>query len=180
MEIDELKSAWNDIEIPAKKPDEIRLMLKENRHPVLKGIKRQALMETTGWLAFLICYYTMLDGGNKPLLINVLMIVCVLFPLIHNLMTYRFAKYLVQGNTISESVSNYLANVRIYACVSVAARVLFACGLLIFLTYDIKFNQARYISLGIIILIFLVQLALLGSLWHKRLSKLNAVLTHFN
>jgi hypothetical protein len=180
MEIDELKSAWNDVEIPAKKPDEIRLMLKENRHPVLKGIKRQALMETTGWLAFLICYYTMLDGGYKPLSINVLIIVCVLFPLIHNLMSYRFAKYLVQGNTIRESVRNYLANVRVYACVSVAARILFACGLLIFLTYGIKFNPAKYFSLGIIILIFLVQLALLGNVWLKRLNKLNTILTYLN
>lgn len=177
MEIDELRSAWNNVETPAKTTDEIELMLQENRHPVLKGIKKQAIIETAGWLVLLTCYYTMLDGNDKPLSINILMVVCVLFPLIHNLMSYRFAKYLVQGNTIRESVSNYLANVRVYARISVAARALFATGLLVFLTYGIQFNQAKYFSLGIIILIFLVQLALLGNLWLKRLNKLNAILT---
>lgn len=93
-------------------------------------------------------------------------------------MSYRFAKYLVQGNTIRESVGNYLANVRVYASVSFAARVFFALGLLVFLTYGIKFNQAKYLSLGIIVVVFLVQLASLGNLWLKRLSKLNSILSY--
>lgn len=95
-------------------------------------------------------------------------------------MSYRFAKHLVNGNTIQASVSNYIANVKAYASISIAARVLFAGGLLVFLTYGIKFTEAKYLSLAIIILIFLVQLAILANLWIKRLNKLNNILAGIN
>lgn len=180
MEIDELKTVWNTVETPVKTTEEIKLMLQENKHPVLKGIRKQAIIEVIGWSIFLVCYYTMFDGGYKPLWVNVLLLLSVLLPLIHNLMSYRFAKYLVQGNTIRESVSNYLSNVKMYAGVSVVSRAIFASGLLLFLTYSIKFNQDKYLSLGVIVLLFLVQLALLGNLWLKRLKKLNAIAADLN
>jgi len=180
MKIDELKTAWNEIETPAKSAEEIKLMLQENRHPVLKGIRKQVIIELIGWSVFLACYYSMFDGGNKPLWMNVLLVVCVLFPLIHNLMSYGFTKYLIKGDTIRESVNNYLSNVKIYAGVSVISRALFASGLLLFLTYGIKFNEAKYFSLGVIVLLFLVQLGLLVNLWIKRLNKLNAIVTNLN
>lgn len=180
MEFNELKTAWNEVEIPAKTTEEIKLMLQENRHPVLKGIRKQVIMELIGWSVFLVCYYTMFDGGHKPLWVNALLVLSVLFPLIHNLMSYGFAKYLIKGNTIRESVSNYLSNVKMYAGVSVISRLVFASGLLLFLTYGIQFNEAKYISLGAIILLFLVQLGLLVNLWIKRLNKLNAIVTDLN
>lgn len=180
MEIDELKSAWNKVETPVKTTGEIKLMLQENKHPVLKGIRKQVIIEVVSWSVFLACYYSMFNGTYKPLWINALLVLCIVFPLIHNLMSYRFAKHLVNGNTIQASVSNYIANVKAYASISIAARVLFAGGLLVFLTYGIKFTEAKYLSLAIIILIFLVQLAILANLWIKRLNKLNNILAGIN
>ena len=45
MNSDELKSAWKGIAPPAKTNEEIKLMLQENRHPVLKGIRKQFTIE---------------------------------------------------------------------------------------------------------------------------------------
>lgn len=179
MEIDDLKLAWDKAPMPEKTAEEIKLMLSENRHPVLKGIRKQAAIEIAGWFVFLLCYYTMFDGGNKPLWLNMILVSAVLWPLIHNLMGYRFEKYLVKGNNIRESLINYLANVKVYAWVSIISRVLFAVGLLLFFTYGIKFNAAKYLSLAIIVLLFIVQLALLGNLWVKRLNKLQTTLADF-
>jgi hypothetical protein len=180
MELDELKYAWDTIETPVKSTDDIKLMLYENRHPVLKKIRKQLTIEIIGWSVFLICYYTMFDGDHKPTWINIILIVSVLLPLIHNLMGYRFAKYLVNGNTISESLTNYLSKVKIYAAVSIICRFFFALGLLVFFTYGLNFNTKKYISLAIIILIFLIQLSILYNLWAKRLKKLENAVTIFN
>lgn len=180
MELDELKAAWNNMETPANTPEEIKLMLQENRHPVLKEIRKQLAIEITGWSIFLAVYYTMFDGDKKPLLINVILVITVLLPLIHNLMGYRFSKYLVNGATIRQSLENYLSKVRVYAIVSVMSRVFFMTGLLVFLLYGLNFNSAKYISLAVIISFFLVQTVLLSLLWTKRLKKLGNVLTAFN
>lgn len=180
MEIDELKSAWNQVSTPEKTNEEIKLMLSENRHPVLKGIRRQAAIEIAGWSVFLVCCYSMFDGVNKPLWVNIMLALSVIWAILHNLMGYRFAKYLINGNTIKESLMNYLSNVKLYARVSVSSRIFFAAGLLLFFTYNIHFNSSKYLSLGIIILIFTIQIALLYRLWVSRLNKLNEAVLGFS
>lgn len=180
MEIDELKSAWNNMETPETTNEEIKRMLQENKHPVLKGIRRQAVAEVIGWSVFLAVYYSMFNGTEKPLWLNMLLIGSVLLPLMHNLMSYRFAKYLVKGDTIKQSVMNYLSNVKVYAVVSVAARAIFAASLLLFLTYGIKFTEAKYLSLIIVILVFLIQLGILSKLWQKRLLKISTIINSLN
>ena len=180
MELIDLKNAWDTAETPIKSTDNIKLMLSENRHPVLKNIKKQSTIEIIGWSIFLGCYYTMFDGYHKPLWINIILIVSVLLPLIHNLMGYWFAKYLVNGDTIRESLKNYLSKVKIYAIVSITCRFFFIIGLLVFFTYGISFNVTKFISLAIIILIFLIQLLILYRLWAKRLKRLENAITIFN
>jgi len=180
MEPDELKHAWDTIETPIKSTGDIKLMLSENRHPVLKKIRMQLTIEIIGWSVFLMCYYTMFDGNYKPIWVNITLIISVLLPLIHNLMGYRFAKYLVNGTTIKESLKNYLSKVKIYAVVSITCRVFFMIGLLLFFTHGLSFNTKKYISFAIIILIFLIQLFLIYRLWTKRLNNLKNAVAVFN
>src|SRR5690606_29518805 len=99
-------------------------------------------------------YYTLFDGNLKPLWVNILLVLSVLLPLIHNLMGYRFAKYLVHGANIHESLKNYLAKVRIYAIISIISRQIYLTGLLVFFTYGLSFNTSKYILLAVIGLIF--------------------------
>ena len=180
MELTELKHAWNTVDTPVKSADDIKLMLSENRHPVLKKIKRQLTVEFIGWSAFLACYYTLFDAGHKSIWINIVLIVSVLLPLVHNLMGYRFAKYLVDGPTIREALANYLSKLKIYAIVSVFCRLLLITGLLIFFTNGISLDTKRAISLTIILLIFSIQLFLLSGLWMKRLKRLENAIMIFN
>lgn len=179
MELDELKSGWNNIKMPTKPTEEIQLMLLENKHPVLKGIRKQLVIEIIAWSVFLLCYYTMFDGNLKPKWINMILIVSVVLPLIHNLMGYQFARYLVNSNTIRESLENYLSKVKVYATVSITSRLFLMIGFLLFFTYGLHFNTYRYVSLGAIILIFVVQLFLLCKLWAKRLKNLKNAVTAF-
>ena len=180
MELTELKQVWDTVEIPVKSTDNIKLMLSENNHPVLKKIRKQLTIEIIGWSVFLICYYSMFDGDHKPMWTNIILVVSVLLPLIHNLMGYRFVKYLVNGVTIKESLKNYLSKVKVYAIVSIICRVFFVIGLLVFFTYGLSFDTNKYISLAIIILIFLIQVLLLYKLWAKRLKMIEKAVAIFN
>ncbi|MEJ5961635.1 hypothetical protein [Pedobacter immunditicola] len=180
MELNELKSTWNTVKTPTISTLEIQKMLIENKHPVLKGIRKQFTIEIIGWGIFLLCYYTMFDGHLKPLWVNILLIFSILLPLIHNLMGYRMAKYLVKGANIHESLKNYLAKVKVYATVSVASRQIYLLGLLLFFTYGLSFNKSKYVFLAVIISIFIVQLLLSFKIWAKRLKSLDNSIKSFN
>lgn len=180
MELDELKEAWGSVSAPAKSNEELQLMLKENKHPVLKGIRRQLIIELTCWLAFIACYYTMFDGDRKPFFLNLILIACVMFLIVHNLMGYYFSKYLVNGANIKLSIQNYIAKVKWYAGVSVFARFLYAAGLLLFFTYGIHFNKGKYNLLGAVIVAFAISLFWLYRLWAKRLNQLKETAGEFN
>jgi hypothetical protein len=180
MELEALKSAWNSVEAPPRSSSEIKLMLSENNHPVLKGIRRQLTIEITLLTIFLICYYTMFDGQLKPLLINAVLIATVLAYIIHNLVGYRFAKHLDDGSSIKESLSIYLSKIKKYAVVSIMLRLLFAAGLLIFFTYNINFNPGKYLSLALLIGIFTIQVIILYKLWAKRVTQLKNAIEAFN
>lgn len=173
MKLDELKSAWNAVEIKAKTNEEVLLMLNENKHPVLRKIRMQLVLECIAYFIFLLFYYSMFDGGTKPMFINILLVSSVLFPLIHNLMGYRAAKYLINGTVLKDSLLCYHKKMKRYAFISICSRVLFMTGLVLFFTYGLNFKKDTYLSIAIIMLIFLLQLFLLYRLWWKRLHKLD-------
>jgi len=180
MELNELKSTWNTVKTPTISTSEIQIMLSENKHPILKEIRKQLTIEIIGWCIFLMCYYSMFDGDKKPAWINILIILSVLLPITHNLMGYRFSKYLVQGANIQESLKNYLSKVKIYAIISIISRQIYLTGLLLFFTFGLSFSANKYISMAVICLVFLIQLLISCRIWVKRLRKLGDSLKSFN
>jgi len=180
MELNELKSTWNTVKAPAISTTEILHMLSENKHPVLKDIRKQLTIEIIGWCILLICYYSMFDGDKKPVWINILVVLSILLPLTHNFMGYRFAKYLVQGTNIHESLKNYLSKVKIYAVISIISRQIYLAGLLLFFTYGLSFNTDKYIPLVVIGLTYLIQLIISCRIWAKRLKSIRSSLNSFS
>ncbi len=167
------------VRTPEISTTEIQVMLSENKHPILKDIRKQLTIEIIVWCTFLTCYYSMFDGDRKPVWINILLILSILLPIIHNLMGYHFAKYLVQGANIQESLKNYLSKVKIYAIISITSRQIYLTGLILFFTYGLNFNTSKYITLAVIGLIVLVQFLILCRIWGKRLKNLKNSLKSF-
>lgn len=179
MELDQLKSTWNTSEVSSKTTEELKTMLLESRHPVLKEIRKQFAIEIAGWSVFLLCYYTMFDGDQKPVLVNLILVIAVLCSLFHNLMGYNFSKYLIGGSNVKTSLERYLSKIKSFAVVSVCTRLLFMAGFLLFFTYNIQFNAIKYLLLGATGLVFLAQLVWLGNLWNKRIRTLARTIGDF-
>lgn len=179
MELDQLKSDWKSTQTSIKTEDQLQSMLLENKHPVLKGIRKQLAIEILGWSAFLFCYYTMFDGDKKPLTINLLLVATVLISLTHNIVGYNFSKYLVQGDNLMSSLTKYFYKIKQYAMISLASRVVFSAGLLTFFSYNITFTQSKYLMLLALVLVFMVQLYWMYSIWMKRIKTLKNSLGMF-
>jgi len=180
MELNELISPWKNMDAPAKTSAEIQSMLLENKHPVLKGIKKQLTIEIMGWTAFLLCYYTMFDGDAKPIWVNIALVIAVLTSLLHNLAGYRATKYLASNLPLKASLLMYLGKVKVYASVSVASRVVLMAGFMIFFFYGLNLNASKYLSISAIFLTFAVQLVFLINIWAKRMQKLKVAVAAFN
>jgi len=173
MELDDMKSYWQNIPAESSKPAEaLKRMIKENGHPVLKGIRRQMVIEIAGWLIFLVVFYDFFDGHQKPLYLNMMVIGAGFFLVTHNALGYWMARNLKTDSNLAQALSNYLAKVKTYSMVSVISRVVSTTALLLFFTNAIHFTREKYMMLAGIVLIFAVQVVVLCRLWLKRIMQL--------
>ena len=181
MEFDELKAAWKATETLPKTGEEIKAMLKENRHPVLKGLRKQIKIELAGWMAFLACYYTMFDGDKKPFFVNILLLFAVITPMLHSVYGYHFTKHQPEAPNVKVYLKRYLGRMKVYAIFSILTRVLFTAGLLLFFTYNLNLNAPKYELLKIVVFsMLLIQVFFLYKIWTKRLNTLRQTLHGFS
>lgn len=180
MELDDLKSEWNIIEFIPKKEKALLLMLQENKHPVLKSIRKQIVIEVSAWSLFLMVYYSMLDGSKKPFWINVLLVLAFALPIIHSIYGYYYNKYLTDGSDIKTSLEQLYTKLKKYALITIIARIGLISGMLLFLTYNIHFTTVKYFLLVLILFLFFIQLFVLYQLWIKNLRALQRIIKAFN
>ncbi|WP_217602465.1 hypothetical protein [Chitinophaga sp. GbtcB8] len=172
MEQDPLKSAWQGINPNAKSNTELQRMLKEGAHPLLKGIRKQMIIETAAYIVFLCMYYNAFDGDRKPLAVNILLVAAMLLALGHNIINYQFTKRRIQGVNLQQSLNGQLSQMKIHATVSIASRVLMAACLLVFFTAVINFNTSKYWLLVGVIAAYILQMTLLSRIWLGRIRQM--------
>jgi hypothetical protein len=180
MELEELKASWNAAGQESKPKTELLKMLDPKRHPILKGIRKQIIIEVVGWTVFLLCYYSMFDGHEKPFLINLFLAGSLLISISHNVYGYKFSERVVHGDNLVTSLATYLKKVKWYAIQSIIVRIVFTAGLLTFLTYNISFNAQKYLLLVTVICVVMFQIFLLAALWLKRYKTLQNSLQALN
>ena len=176
MELDELKSDWKNLTPDTKTGDALRQMIQKNSHPVLKGIRRQLVIETALFTVFLLVYYSGFDGSQKPLYANVLLVTAMLLVIGHNILGYLAAQNIVIGSDLKVSLENYLAKVRRYAIVSVSSRAAASMCLLLFFSSTVTFSSGKLLILLGMILVIPVQVFFLSRIWRKRIRSLKKVL----
>lgn len=179
MEIEHLKSDFQNAGKTSVNKENIQKMIEDNNHPVLKSIKKQLLIETVLWAIFLAVYYNIFDGHLKSALWNILLVVAVLFILVHNALGFKITSNPINGETILESLKNYQTKIQRYAMISIVTRVLAIAILLGYFMSTITFTQEKLFSLGLIALIFPIQIYLLQRVWAKRKNQIHSLFTKF-
>ncbi len=181
MELNDLKSDWKSATTHPTSADALRRMVQEGNHPVLRGIKWQLIIETVLFSVLLVGYYDGFDGDQKPLYVNVVLVLGVVLVLAHNVLGYLSARNLIVGADLRASIGNYLAQIKSYAIVSVLSRVAaFVCLMVFFLsTVDFSGNDL-ILTCSVLALIVAVQVFFLLQLWNKRIRSLEVLLNQFD
>ena len=171
MNLDDLKWSNEDFANEQISKEKLLGMLHVNRHPVLKRIKIQLIIESIAWTAFLGLYYDLFDGHLRPWTWNVLLISAVGLLLIHNLLGYRVTDNPVNGSNILDSLRSYLKRIRKYAYLSIGARV-FAISIIYgyFLSALEVFEVRHYWSLGFFLILVTIQVYALWRVWSERIN----------
>ena len=173
MELDDMKSYWQNIPAKSSTPAAaLKQMIKENGHPVLKGIRKQLAIEIAGWLIFLIVFYDFFDGHQRPRYLNLLIMASGIFIVTHNVLGYMMARNLKMDGDLIYTLSDYLARVKTYSMVSVVSRGISMTTLLMFFADTIHFTREKYVMLAGVVLVFAVQIGWLIRLWIKRIMEL--------
>lgn len=172
MRIEEMKSLWEAQAIEVKQKEALAGMLTEKSHPILKGIKRQLILEISSWLIILCVYYSMFDGEKRPLAVNLIFIISMLQAIAFNFTGYLAARNLVYGGNIITSIAVYLEKLKRFKCGSLFSRIIFMGGMLFFFFYGLDMAIVRTLSIAFIGLVFVGQLWLLQRQWAQRIKKL--------
>lgn len=172
MELEDLKSKWKTIKTISKEETALLLMLQENRHPVLKKIRRQIQIEVSAWIVFLLVYFSMFDGDKKPFWVNCILIFSFLLPILHSLYGYFYNKYVTDGSNVKEALELLYNRLKKYAFIAVFSRVALMSGFLLFFTYSIDFTISKFLILLFLGIVFSFQLFVLFRLWKKRLKQI--------
>ena len=146
----------------------------------MKNIIRQIKIEIIGWFAFLMCYYSMLDGSNKPLLSNLALIIALSAPILHNFYGYHLARYPGNAPTVKASLEAYLRRMRRFMIQSIISRIIFVCGLMIFFASDIYLTPSKvFLFAALTLTLILIQAIFLYKIWTKRIAGIRLTLSGF-
>lgn len=171
--MDPLKSAWNDTPTPSRNLSELQAIIDRQASPVLKGIKRQLIIEIAEYTLFLLAYYDFFDGDKKPLFLNAILVIAVLFLLVHNVTGYTLVKAPDAGNNLLDSLRKQLRKIKKYAAISVASRVFAFAGIFSFFLLDIHWNSRKYFALAVIAILIALQQYLLRKIWAGRIRRIS-------
>lgn len=171
MNLDELK--WSNSTFASEEISKEKLidMLSVNKHPVMKRIKIQLIIESIAWTSFLAIYYDFFDGHLRTWDWNVLLIVAIGLLLIHNLLGYQVTNNPINGINILDSLRNYLNKIRKYAYLSISARIFAVIVMFGYFSSTIDaFEVRHYWSLGFVLMLVSIQAYILWRVWSKRIN----------
>ncbi|GGM92646.1 hypothetical protein GCM10010967_27290 [Dyadobacter beijingensis] len=179
MNIDDLKSEWQRAGAEPHSEQELAMMTRVRNHPTLRGLRIKFVTEIAALTAFLLLYYDGFDGAQKPMIINVLLIFSITLYVTTNALGYaQIQNPRVSGN-IREALARRVQSLKRMAALSLGSSVVYALALVAFLTYQIEFNQRKYIILSGLVIGFILLFYYSLISWRRKISHFEAMQADF-
>jgi len=154
MELNDLKSGWQNAGEALKSEADLLKMLKISNHPSLKKIRIKLIFETIMLLLFLAIYYDWFDGDKKPFYANALLVISLLLYIANDVIGYISIKP-ISGLNLKISIENYLARIKRLSVFSLVVSFLYSGSLIVFFASIINFTREKsFILLGLVIVLF--------------------------
>jgi len=179
MELEELKSDWQNAGIVYRSEDDLQKMTNIKNHPTLKRIRTKLIIETICYLLFLVLYYDLFDGEKRPVYANVLLVISLLLFIANDVIGYVSIEKRIAGLDLKNSLEKYLSKIRQLSTLSLICTFLYSISLLVYFSSVIHFTREKsFILLGILLL--LTQLMYWSHrIWTKRIKNLELQVSDF-
>lgn len=179
MELNELKSGWQNAGGNYRTEADLERMTKLNKHPALKRIRTKLIIQTSMVSLFLIVYYDWFDGDQKPLYANLLLFTGALLYILNDVIGYISLAKSVMKETLQSSVQHLLGRVKRLSRLSLIVSFLYSVCLFAFFLSVVTFTKEKsFILLGMILV--LVQLTHISyKVWRNWILKLELQATDF-
>ncbi|MCF0070071.1 hypothetical protein LZD49_06280 [Dyadobacter sp. CY261] len=169
MNIDDLKSDWQHADQEIHSEKELAMMTRVRNHPVLRKLRVKFVAEIIALTAFLFLFYDAFDGNQKPLFVNILLIISILLYIINNALGYSQIQNPSVNSDIRASLARQTQRLKKMAILSLSSSVFYAGALVFFLTYRTVFTQHKYIILSILIFVFMLMFYYSGISWQRKI-----------
>ena len=180
MELNELKSGWQNAGGNYRTEADLERMTKLNQHPTLKRIRTKLIIETIMVSFFLVVYYDWFDGDQKPLYANLLLFTGALLYILNDVIGYISLAKPVMKENLRSSVQHLLTKVKRLSMLSLIVSLLYSACLLAFFLSVITFTKEKsFILLGMILV--LVQVTHISyKVWRNWILKLELQVNDFD
>lgn len=180
MELNDLKSGWQNAGGTLKSDANLQRMIKVTNLPSFKRIRTKLIVETIGLVLFLFIYFDWFDGDKKPFYANIVLVVGLLLYIFNDVIGYISITRPIMEENLKLSIQNYLMRIKRLSVFSLIISFLYSISIIIFFTSTINFTKEKELILvGIIVVLF--QLIFLSyKIWDKWIRNLKQQVKDFN
>ncbi len=179
MNLEELKATWEKAGATKRSQQELRLMTEVKHHPQLKQVRRKLLVESGLLIFFLLVYYDMLDGRDKPLWVNTLLVLSILLFITNDVLGYRSLLNPLQGNNIVNSLHTLHTRLKRLFLLSMSTSISFTVSLLAFFLTGSPPTPTKYLLLLGMVITFSIMTYLSARNWQSRIDHINSAALEF-
>lgn len=169
MNLNELKSTWENAGGSKKTQPELEGMTTIKNHPKVRQTKVKFAIESILLTLFLAGYYDALDGATKPLWLNITLITSIVLYVVNDIYGYLTLLNPVQGTNIAKSLERFKSKLQRILVGSMVTSIVFAISLILFLTINIHFTAGKYAVLTGLILTFGIMFYISYRTWISRI-----------
>src|SRR5688572_21043177 len=112
MELNDLKSGWQNASGDSKSEADLRRMTRIVNHPSIRKIRTKLIIEIIVLLIFLFIYYDWFDGDKKPFYANLALVVGLLLYIFNDVIGYISIVRPIRGTNLKLSLENYLSRIK--------------------------------------------------------------------
>ena len=180
MDLDQLKSNWEQVGSGKKSQDQLLMMTKLKNHPQIKRMRLRFAIEGIFLLLFTAGYYDGFDGVDKPLWVNILLVVTAISYILTRLSGWLLLKNSVKMENLKVSLIGFQSKLKRMVISVVTTTLLFGFTVISFFSVSVDFTKSKYVIVaGMMLLLVAVAYASAKDL-NQKIGMINKTLADFN
>lgn len=180
MELNDLKSQWQNAGGDFKSEEDLQRMTKITNHPSIKKIRTKLVIETIVLVFFLFIYYDWFDGDKKPFYANLSLVAGLVLYIFNDVVGYIVTLKPIRGANLKLSIENYLMRIQRLSVSSIIITFLYSISIIIFFTSVITFTKEKGLLLVISSVVVLQLILLSFKMWRTWIKNLKLQVKDFS